>query len=74
MKVFCFVLFALALSGCSATSLRCGTDGESSFVDLVNVPQDISSQSRYFKDLCGFAYQEDAEPVARLNIIDPNGS
>jgi len=45
------------LSGCSATTLRCGTDGESSFVDLVNVPQDLSSQTRHFKDLCGFAYE-----------------
>ena len=55
-----FIGLSLALlSGCSATSLRCGTDGESSFVDLVNVPQDISSQSRYFAELCAFAYEGD---------------
>ena len=47
------------LSGCiSATTLRYGVDGDSSFVDLVNLPQDISSQSRYFAELCGFAYEE----------------
>ena len=56
------------LSGCSATSLRCGTDGESSFVDLVNLPQDLSSQSRYFKELCGFAYE--VEGVVRLQGVE----
>lgn len=47
------------LSGCSATSLRCGiTDGGTSYVDLVNVPQDLSTQTtRDFADLCGFAYE-----------------
>ncbi len=49
------------LGGCSATSLRCGTDGESSFVDLVNMPQDISSQSRNFKELCSFAYEGESD-------------
>ena len=57
MKSIVLTLSLALLSGCSATSLRCGTDGESSFVDLVNVPQDISSQSRYFADLCSFAYE-----------------
>lgn len=58
MKKIILLITITTLSGCSATSLRCGTDGESSFVDLVNVPQDISSQSRYFAELCSFAYQE----------------
>ena len=67
------ILASLALlGGCSATSLRCGVDGESSFVDLVNLPQDISAQSRYFAELCGFAYEEDDEPLASLNIVDPS--
>lgn len=56
------------LSGCSATTLRCGVDGEISYVDLVNVPQDIGGQARYFTELCGFAYE--AEPEVKLNIID----
>ena len=56
------VLVTLALStallcSCSATTLRCGTDGESSYVDLVNVPQDISAAVREYKDLCGFTYE-----------------
>lgn len=58
----------LALGGCSATSLRCSIDGDSSFVELINLPQDISSQSRNFKDLCAFAYE--SEPDVKLNIID----
>lgn len=59
MRKRLFVCLSLAvLGGCSATSLRCGTDGESSFVDLVNVPQDISSQSRYFAELCAFNFSE----------------
>lgn len=59
MKRFMVIVVMImlgCLGGCSATSLRCGTDGESSFVDLLNVPQDISAQSRYFRELCGFAY------------------
>lgn len=60
-KVKSFLLFsglALALGGCSATSLRCGSDGEGSFVELYNVPQDLSGSVRHFKDLCGFAIEE----------------
>lgn len=53
--------------GCSATSLRCSTDGDSSYVELINVPQELGGQSRHFKELCSFAYEE---PVARLSIID----
>ncbi len=52
------VLSALVVS-CSATSLRCGTDGESSFVDLVNLPQDMSANSRNYAQLCSFAYEKD---------------
>lgn len=59
LKCISFIALLALLGGCSATSLRCGTDGESSFVDLVNVPQDISSQSRYFAELCGFAYEKE---------------
>ena len=45
------------LSGCSATSLRCGVDGESSFVELYGAPQHMSQNTRQFGDLCGFAYE-----------------
>jgi len=53
------IALAIALGGCSLSSLRCGTDGESSYVDLTNVPQDMSSNSRYYAGLCSFAYEGD---------------
>ncbi len=56
-RIWIFLAVLAMLSGCSATTLRCGTDGESSFVDLMNMPQDISGQARYFRELCGFAYE-----------------
>ncbi len=46
------------ISGCSATTLRCGITEDTSYVDLTNVPQDLSGQARYFTDLCGFAYEK----------------
>lgn len=52
------VTIAFVASGCSGTSLRCGITDDGSYVDLVNVPQDLSSNSRYFGELCGFALQE----------------
>lgn len=62
-------LILALLGGCSLSSLRCGTDGESSYVDLTNVPQDMSSSSRYYAELCSFAYVDD-ELVAKLTIIE----
>jgi hypothetical protein len=64
------VLCLAVLSGCSATSLRCGSDGDSSYVELVNLPQDLSSSVRYYKDLCGFQFEAQEDQV-KLNIIDP---
>ena len=52
------ILLAVSVSGCSATSLRCGTDGDVSYVELINVPQDLTSQTRHFRDLCGFNYDK----------------
>ena len=52
-------IIALACAGCSATSLRCGTDGEQSYVELIDVPQDLAGASRHYVDLCGFAYEGD---------------
>lgn len=59
MKAIALLLAILVISGCSATTLRCGiADDGTSYVDLVNVPQDLSTQStRDFADLCGFAYE-----------------
>lgn len=59
MKVLGLAVTLALLAGCSASTLRCGSDGESSFVDLVNVPKDVASQSRYYAELCAFAFQEE---------------
>ena len=67
MKAITYAVVAIAwtsISGCSATTLRCAVDGESSHVELISVPQDIGGATRYFKELCGFAY-EAPEPEAR---------
>lgn len=70
-KVLVLLAFPLvALAGCSATSLRCSTSaGGDSFVELINLPQDLSGQVRNYANLCGFVYEK-AEPLARLNIVD----
>lgn len=60
-KIMIICLSLAMLSGCSATSLRCGTDGDRSYVDLVNVPQDLAGQARYFSELCAFAYEGDTK-------------
>jgi len=48
-----------SLMGCSVTSLRCGVDGDSSYVELVSSPQSISQNSRTLAELCSFSYQEE---------------
>jgi hypothetical protein len=61
IKVFIWTILVLAflglVTGCSVTTLRCGIDGDSSFVDLTSAPQDISANSRNYAQLCGFAYE-----------------
>ncbi len=67
MKQTCLALSLLSLAACSATTLRCGIDDDQSYVELINIPQDITGQARHFTNLCGFAYTLE-EPV-KLNII-----
>ena len=57
---FVIILCGLSLSGCgaiSATSLRCGTDGDSSYLELVSAPQNISANTRAIGEMCAFAYE-----------------
>ena len=57
-KLVAFVV--LAVSGCSMLdprTLRCGVDEDRSYVELINVTSDVTSQVREFADLCGFAYE-----------------
>lgn len=67
-------ILAFSASGCgafSATTLRCGTSDDESYVEIASAPQSIANNTRALADLCGFAYSEEKEPVARLNLIDP---
>lgn len=61
IKIVMFFSLASLLSACSATGLRCGTDGDSSYVELVGAPQHIASSTRAFSELCGFAYEKETE-------------
>ena len=61
-KLMCFCLMSLPLYGCgaiSATSLRCGTDGDSSYLELTSAPQNVSANTRAIGEMCAFAYEGD---------------
>ena len=63
MKI-CIILICLSLSGCgafSATSLRCGTDGDSSYLELTSAPQNVAGQTRAIGEMCGFAYEQNED-------------
>lgn len=45
-------------TGCSLTTLRCGVDKDTTYVDITNVPQDLAGNARYYAQLCGFAYSD----------------
>ena len=62
MKALPLAIFALLLlSGCSATSLRCATEADSSYVELYNVPQNFSQNVRAYGELCSFAYDQEGD-------------
>jgi hypothetical protein len=55
LLIFCLLM----VSGCgaiSATTLRCGTDGDSSYLELVSAPQNVSGSTRAIGEMCAFAY------------------
>lgn len=72
LRIFLFLVPLGALAGCSATTLRCSSSAQGdSFVEMINLPQDLSGQVRNYANLCGFVYEKGSdEPVARLNILD----
>ncbi len=55
------VMSSLALMGCSVTSLQCGVDGDSSYVNLNTTPQVLSQNARNLAQLCSFVYDEPKE-------------
>lgn len=59
MKTIILLVVAFGVSGCgafSATTIRCGTDGDASYVELVSAPQGVSANTRALSELCAFAY------------------
>lgn len=62
MKFIIMIILCVSLSGCgaiSATSLRCGTDGDSSYLELTSAPQNVSANTRAIGEMCAFAYEGD---------------
>lgn len=62
MRLFFLFYLVVLLSGCgaiSATSLRCGTDGSSSYLELVSAPQNVAGSTRAIGEMCAFAYEGD---------------
>ncbi len=65
-KTVSVFIIIIIMYGCSATSLRCAVDGDSSYVELYNIPQNFSQNVRAYGELCAFAYEQE---IAHLNII-----
>lgn len=64
MRSILITLSAALLSGCgafSATTLRCGIDGDSSYVEIASAPQSIASNTRALANLCGFAFEGESK-------------
>lgn len=62
IRILLVIVIVGILAGCgalSATSLRCGTDGDTSYVEVVSAPQSLSQNTRALSELCAFAYEGD---------------
>lgn len=67
LKLTLTLLTLSILSGCgaiSATSLRCGTDGSTSYVEVVSAPQSLSQNTRALSELCAFAYEGESHETS----------
>jgi len=58
-KSFALGVLTLGMMGCAVTSLQCGVDGDSSFVNLNTTPQVLSQNTRQMAELCSFAYDNE---------------
>ena len=62
LKLFVGLFAILCLSGCgaiSATAIRCGTDGDSSYLEMTSAPQNVAANTRAVGEMCAFAYEGD---------------
>lgn len=65
MKIYKYVItlavtaMILVAPGCSFSSFRCGTDGESSYVDWRRI-DDVNSSSTALAQLCGFDLEKES--------------
>ncbi len=57
-KISLLLLLAATMAASCATSLQCGTDGESSYVELKTATKRVTQITRQMADLCSFAYDE----------------
>ena len=51
------VLVAALGTGCSVTSLQCGVDRDSSYINLNTTPTTFPQNARSMAELCAFAYE-----------------
>ncbi len=63
-RIIGIILASSILAGCGTfgmkglTALRSRTsDGDSSYADLVNLPEELGQNARYFAQLCGFLFE-----------------
>lgn len=59
IKLVLLYFLVATLMGCSVTSLQCGVDGDSSFVNLNTAPKILSQNARNMAELCSFAYHQE---------------
>ncbi len=57
LKKLALLILCTSLMGCSVTSLQCGVDGDSSYVNLNTTPKVLSQNARSMGELCSFVYE-----------------
>jgi len=59
LKILLVAFLVGSLIGCSVTSLQCGVDGDTSYVNLNTAPKILSQNARNMAELCSFAYDQE---------------
>ncbi len=54
------LLAATTMAASCATTLQCGTDGESSYIELKTSTKTLNQMTRNMAELCSFAYVEES--------------